>query len=72
MLNEGKGKSKNAYIYMPNVRKVNFKKNGKAMKGLTVEMLLFQFVSVIYSTIKSHLNLTDTSVHKYKVEIRGT
>ena len=29
----GKVKAK-MYIYMPNVRKVNFKKNGKAIKGL--------------------------------------
>ena len=29
----GKVKAK-MHIYMPNVRKVNFKKNGKAIKGL--------------------------------------
>ena len=31
----GKVKAK-MHIYMPNVRKVNFKKNGKAIKGLIV------------------------------------
>ena len=41
----GKVKAK-MHIYMPNVRKVNFKKNGKAIKGLRMVILVCTIVKL--------------------------